>query len=153
MAWVSPVYDRTATDIANKTSKAYFNVADWTRIYDNSLIARNNVQTQYGLTITFTTLTTPTTATIPSAALINSLILNIERTRQASGLPLGLGLAVLKTNWPEGINALAPDYGDVNDWERDLYLIYTYLPYAVGYAVACGVSRAGQPRFWQNKFR
>lgn len=153
MAWVNPVYDRTAADIVNKTAKAYFNVSDWTRIYDNSLIARNNVQTQYGYSITFTTLTTPTTAIIPSASLINSLILNIERTRQASGLPLGLGLAVLKTNWPEGINAPAPDYEDVNDWERDLYLIYTYLPYAVGYAVACGVSRAGQPRFWQNKFR
>lgn len=153
MAWVSPIYDRAAADITNKTSKAYFNVADWTRIYDNSLIVRDDLVTLYGYAITFTTLTTPTTATIPSASLINSLILNIERARLASGLPLGIGLAVLKTDWPEGINASAPDYEDVNDWERNLYILHVYPTYANDYRVCCGVTATGRARFWQNKFR
>lgn len=153
MAWVSPVYDRTAADIANKTSKAYFNVADWQRIYDDALIVRNEIQTAYGLTITFTTLTAPTMTTIPNATAINSLALNIERSRAACGLPAALGVAVIKTNWPGGVNAAAPDYLTVNDWERDLHLMHVYVPYAVDYGVRCGVASAGSARFWQNKFR
>jgi hypothetical protein len=153
MAWVSPIYDRTATDITNRTSKAFFNVADWQRIYDNSLIVRNLVNSTYSLSVPFTTLTAPTTTSIPSAAEINSLVQNIELARAACGLPIALGLAVLRYDWQEGINAPTPDYEDVNDWERDLYLIYTLLSNAVDYAVHCGVGTVGQVRFWQNKFR
>jgi hypothetical protein len=34
--WLDPIIDRTQTDIINRTSKAFLNVADWTRIDGNT---------------------------------------------------------------------------------------------------------------------
>ena len=98
-------------------------------------------------------MTAPTTASIAGAAEINSLVQNIELARAASGLPIAIGLAALRYDWAEGVNAPAPDYEDVNDWERDLDLIYNNLARAVDYAVHAGTRTVGQARFWQNGFR
>lgn len=153
MPWVSPIFDRTITDINNRTSKGFFNIADWTRINGNTAEIKALVLSILGVTIATATLTAPTTSTHPAAADINALIGNIELVRAGACLPVAIGLVDLKQDYQAGNGAIAPNYVDVNNWERNLNLIYTLLPNVADYKVYCGVSAVGQPRFWQNRFR
>ncbi len=151
-SWVTPITDRSAADILDRTSKAFFNIADWVRINGNTEVVRALVETALSLSITPHTLTEPTTTVFPSAEDINHLIDNIDMLREAACLPDSL-IVPLKHDWLEGILSDAPDYLDVNDWENDLLVIWSLLPAAADYFVYCGVAACGQPRFWQNQFR
>jgi hypothetical protein len=153
MKYINPIYDRTATDITNKTAKAYFNIADWIRIYGNAEICNYVVTWMLGIGITFTTIGEPTITTIPSVTDLNTLLTNIERMRLESGLPAITGLKTLSTTWLSGTSAIAPDYDDVNDWEKNIHLIIYAVARAVEYSVYCGVALVGQIRFYQNCFR
>ncbi len=153
MSWTSPITDRTLEDILQRTEKAFFNVSDWLRIYGNSQIVSILVNALLGLGVPFTELEPPAITHFPTADEINDLIANIDRLRQAAALPESSGVVPLKTDWQPGSGAAAPDYEDVNDWERDLDLIRSLLVEAMEYAIFCGVAAAGQPRYWQNRFR
>ena len=98
-------------------------------------------------------LTAPTITHFPTAAEINQLVHNIETVRTGAGVPLEIGLSVLKTTWLPGNGAPAPDYTDVNAWEENLRLLHALLPVAAGYVVSCGVAAAGQARFFQHRWR
>lgn len=153
MAWVSAITDRTATDLLNRTPKAFLNVSDWVRINGNTAEVQAMVSSLLGLTVSLTTLSEPTITHFPAASEINALVDNIERVRVGACLPIATGAISLKRDYRPGNGAVAPDYKAVNAWERDLDLLHTLLPYAAGYAVYCGVAAVGQPRFWQHQWR
>ncbi len=152
MSWTTPVTDRAASDISNRTAKAFFNVADWTRIDGNSTEIQALILSLSGVSVSLITLTAPTTSHFPTATAINQLIENIERLRAQAYLPPNL-LQVLRHDYEPGSGAQAPDYVSVNAWESNQNLMYTLLPRAAGYSVRCGVASVGQPRHWQHRYR
>lgn len=151
--WTPAVYDRTATDVTNRTAKAFFNVADWLRIHNNARLANMLTNIYLGLSIPFTELTTPTVTSFPSVEEINTLVENIDLLRESAHLPAATGIVTLDHDYTAGLNGSSPDYLDVNDWERDLDLIRSCLRGAVEQVVHCGVGGCGQQRFWQVRFR
>lgn len=153
MAWITPITDRTSEDIANRTSKAFFNVADWTRITGNIPVVQDQILTLLGTSITLNSLTTPTITTFPSADDINSLAENIELLRQAGNLPAAIGLTPLKTDYETGPAGSSPDYVAVNAWENTLDTLRALLPRTASYFRRCGVGNCGQSHLWQARFR
>jgi len=150
MPYVTPIFDRTATDIANRTSKAFINVADWTRIYDNALFVNPIVGTALGLTIQFDTVSVPTSTTIPTVTDVNKLTGNIERMRVVAE---AIGTVEVKDDYIAGAGQIAPDYLNVNDWEETIDIIntaYSFTPvrFARTVVAECG---AGITR--NNKWR
>lgn len=128
MAYVTPVItDRTATDIANKTSKAYWNVADWIRVYGNSEVTNSLTEIMLNTPIQFDLLTAPTTTTIPTVADFNTFLANIERTRvavQSESIP-GTG-SEIKDDWAAGASESAPTYINANLWESTIDAIWNH---------------------------
>ena len=45
MAWVTPIVDRALSDITGRTSKGFFNVADWERIDGNTAVIKAMLDT------------------------------------------------------------------------------------------------------------
>jgi hypothetical protein len=130
MAYVTAIFDRTATDIATQTSKAFFNVSDWTRIYGNALFVRNEVQTLFGVHIDFFVLNAPTTTSFPNVIDFNELLASIEQLRLAAlevmpNLSSVAGFTVVTSSWIGGINERAPNYIDVNHWEQVIDMIHS----------------------------
>lgn len=153
MRYTTPITDRTALDVTNKTAKAFFNVADWQRIYNNTQVTKALVDLLLSINITFNTVVTPTILTIPTVTELNTLLANIERIRIASNLPSITGLTEITSAWLAGSSVDAPDYLDVNEWEQVLDIVFAVIGYSVEYAVYCGVAAVGQPRFYQHRFR
>ena len=153
MKWTDAIYDRTETDIDNRTPKAFFNVADWIRINGNTEIIHALVNVFVGVEIDMNEIEEPTVTHFPSASEINQFIENIENLRQTSSFSVSSGIVELNHNYLSGASAIAPDYEDVNDWERDLALLRDYLLYHANYSLYCGTFNCGQMRYWQNGFR
>jgi hypothetical protein len=74
MAWATPIYDRTADDIANMTAKAHCNVVDLQRLEDNSAVLADPL----GITITTKTWTI---TDFPTAAELARILANIDALR------------------------------------------------------------------------
>jgi hypothetical protein len=151
--WIAPITDRTRDDLQARTAKAFLNVSDWLRIYGNTILDQRAVQAIIGLNAVLTSLTQPAITEFPSVVDINTLIENIDLLREATCLPASLGLVALKHDYIAGSGAEAPNYEDVNDWERDILLIRDQLLILADYLVYCGVANCGQTRLWQNQFR
>ena len=151
--WRDPITDRTQTDILFRTAKAFLNVSDWLRITGNTEQVQVVVRLMLSLEVPLSALIEPTIITFPRVEDINTLIANIDALQAAACLPAGIGIVPLKYNHIAGSGAVAPDYADVNDWERDLLLIRAWLVTAADYRMTCGVANCGQPRFWQARFR
>lgn len=151
MAWVTPIYDRTQADIDNRTSKTFINVADWTRIYDNSLIVRNLLEPALGLSIVFETISVPTTTTIPTISDLNKLTGNIERARivaQAIGAE-----NVIKYDWIAGASQDAPKFSTVNLWEKTLDVLHTAYSVSPVRFAQTGIAQCGAGKTRNNKWR
>lgn len=142
MRYIEPIKDRTITDVTSKTAKAFFNVADWQRIYNNTQITKALVDFLLSISVTFDTLTTPTITTIPTVAQLNTLLANIERIRLAVE-PTVTGLPIIKDDWEYGIGKESPDYLDANDWENVLDVIYNTIGIESGYTG--WISDSGSP--------
>lgn len=153
MKYITPVYDRTALDVTNRTAKGFLNVADWQRVYNNAQVTKALVDFLLSISITFDTLTEPTITTIPTVSELNTLLANIDRIRINSALPAISGLVEIKDDWTAGSSADTPTYLDVNDWEQVLNVIFTMIGYSVEYIIYCGVATTGQPRFYQHRWR
>lgn len=153
MRYIEPITDRAESDITNQTAKAFLNVVDWQRIYNNSQVAKAIVDFLLSVNVTFDNLTAPTISTIPTVTEINALLANIERIRAASGLPEINGIAEIFADWQEGAGANSPDYLDVNEWEQILEYLVRSFPAMLDYQIYCGVASVGQIRFYQNRFR
>lgn len=133
MVWTTPITDRSKADILAENSKAYMNVADWVRIYDNLVIIKNYAEAFLETTISFTEISTPTISTIPTDTNVNNLATNINNIRTALGIT---DIPELKNNWV-GNAYPAPNYMQINQWERNILWIYEYLhPILSGYILA-----------------
>ena len=119
MSYITPVMDRDAANLAAKNSKAYFNIADWNRIYANVLWVEYELSQVFGLTFVFTSLPTPTKSDIPTIVNFNYLLYMIKTMRAALvGAGVGAVIAPVTTQtWAAGADKQAPNYVDVNQWE------------------------------------
>lgn len=153
MKYKAPIIDRSLADIAARTSKAFFNASDWQRVYGNAEITNALVAYLTKVSIQFDIIPDATIATVPTVSELNALLANIERIRVSAGFPAINGLVEIKDDWAAGSAATAPDYLDANDWERVLDILISTIGSLTEYVVYCGVSAAGQPRFYQHRFR
>jgi hypothetical protein len=162
MPYVTAITDRAQTDIDTHTSKAYFNVADWDRIEDNSVFVKDELVTQYGPIVAFTgTTSAPAITTIPDVSLFNQLLGNIEYLRQAalSVLPMlasETGFTAIKFDWEAGADKQSPNYLHVNQWEKVIDIVHarlaTYTALRFRYP-RTGVAMANSGLTWNNRFR
>jgi hypothetical protein len=152
MPWIDPIYDRTNIDVSTRTSKGFFNVADFMRIVGNTVFLKNLTNTLRELSLTSEETITPTTSTIPTADEINVLVRNLEIIRIAIALPSGLGVVPL-LEYLEGIDGDSPIYTDINAWEKNLQFMLNFLVAGSYYMPMCGIGAVGQTYLWQVRFR
>lgn len=154
LLYIAPVItDRSPADIAAQTTKAFFNVLDWQRIYNNAEVTKQIVDFLLGLNITFNTVGSVSITTIPTVAELNTLLANINRIYQASGLQTTLGLELIKEDWQDGTTVQSPNYINANEWENLVNKIFTSITPVFDYRIYCGVAGAGQLRFYQHRWR
>lgn len=123
MSYVTPVTDRTFSDIAAKNSKAYFNVADWTRIYRNGQIVVRIAGISSAGDIdyfSYPIIGTPSTTSFPLATDINNVMSSINDVLN----DFAYGGTLLKENWIAGVGEASPTYIDVNLWESAIDWIW-----------------------------
>ncbi len=164
MRYTIPITNRTASDVTNRTAKAFFNIADWQRIYNNTQVTKALVDFLLSISVTFDTLSAPTITTIPTVTQLNTLLANIERIRIAAD-PTVTGLPEIKDDWTAGPGSPSPDYLDVNDWENVLDVIYNTIGMESGYTgwipdsltpvrrARAGISTSGRNLTYNNGFR
>jgi hypothetical protein len=132
MSYITPVTDRTALDIATLTSKAFWNVADWERVYGNSQLINSLASIMIDENIAFDILTTPTITTIPVVEDFNTFLANIERIRVAANSVFPVGVYIpgtsteIKDDYEAGPQGASPKYTDTNLWESTLDAIWDY---------------------------
>ena len=153
MRYTEPITDRAQSDIDNLTVKAFFNVADWQRIYNNAQVAKALLDFLFSINITFDTVTEPTIITIPTVTQLNTLLANIDRLRIESNLPAITELNEIASDWKEGSGAPSPDYLDANEWEQVIDLIFASVGKVPNYYIYCGVASVGQIRMYQHRWR
>ncbi|MBT6322568.1 MAG: hypothetical protein HOJ31_10330 [Anaerolineae bacterium] len=158
MAYTAPITDRTIADILAENSKAFFNVADWVRVYGNSSEVNTALTTALGITISFDTITAKTTKDIDTASQLNALLANIERMRLwlATYAPIADNDFIeIKDSWLGGFDNPSPDYTHVNTWEKVMDIIYQIYksPYTVTRSPRTGVAGCGSGITRNNLFR
>lgn len=162
MPYVTAVFDRTATDIATRTSKAFFNIADWDRIEDNAIEVRAQLIANYGIMIVFTgTASAPAITSIPDVDDFNRLLENIEQLRQAAESVLPVlssvsGFSAVTHDWVAGPWEDSPDYTDVNHWEEVMDIINEAISFYFDFHLRfprCGIASCGAELIRQNMFR
>lgn len=125
MSYVTPITDRAASDVdATPTSKGYFNVADWVRIYGNARLMVSLSSVMLNQSLPWTVITDPTVLSFPSVTDFNSLLLSIETTRLAVNIPAAS--TPIKYDWLAGSQVNAPKYTHVNTWEQTIDAIWLY---------------------------
>lgn len=128
MSYTTPVTDRTAADLLARNSKAFFNVADWTRIYNNAELVAGLIWVIGDDPQWESVATIPTITTIPVVADFNTLTGNIERTRLAAlntdTIP-GISTEI-ETGYTAGASYPTFNYRDVNLWESTLDTIWDF---------------------------
>lgn len=127
MSYTTPITDRTYADIAARNSKAYFNVADWTRIKGNEQIVRRLTEILLSISVSASLIPDVTTLTIPKATEINLLLTNIENLRLAVAGESIVGTTTeIKDDWASGISGTSPTIVDVNLWESTIDAIWAH---------------------------
>lgn len=151
--WEKPITDRTAADILNRTSKAFFNIADWLRIRGNTEQVKLLLELVTGIEVAMPDAVTISTSTIMSVDAVNDLVKTIDALVQGAKLSRVGEIRPLQYNYVAGAGGTSPTYLDVNDWELDLLLVRNCLGQIARYQVFTGVAVCGQPKFWQVRFR
>jgi len=123
MSYVTAITDRVLSDITTPTSKGYFNVVDWNRVYGNAQVTSSLVEILLSIPIVFNTVAEPTITTIPTANGVNALTGNIERLRLEVITDLPALTTEIKDDWG---GTLSPKYTDVNLWESTIDAIWDY---------------------------
>lgn len=160
MAYVTAVTDRSQSDISSQTAKAFFEVADWVRVYDNAFIVNALIAAVYSQALTFDTVAVPTTVTVPTKTNLNLLLANIERMRLwvFSNHPDDVNdplFVEVKDDWDEGAFVLAPDFTNANRWEKVLDIMHVFLAASnVRRRIPrAGIAQAGVGLIRNDKFR
>jgi hypothetical protein len=124
MSYITPVTDRTQVDIVAQNSKAYFNIVDWQRIYNNARLMIDVCNVIGNESLGWDIITEPTMNTIPSVTDFNTLLENIELARQA--VNLAATPSAIKYDWGAGIEKRSPKFTDVNLWEIVIDAIWNH---------------------------
>lgn len=151
MSYVTPITDRKNMDIVNQTSKGYFNLSDWNRIYGNALHVNGEIASRFGGAPTFTIISTPTSTTIPSPSVFNQLLTNIHAMQQLMSVYLYMvTLPTIRTDWSFEETF---SYIHVNVWEQLLDLIHVNLPTIELRFPITGIAITGADRTRNSMFR
>lgn len=155
MPYTAPIYDRVLSDVTNRTSKGFINVVDWVRINDNTIHIAGLVEDIVGYSIVLNSISTPTVTDKPNLVgltglSLNGLLNNIEKVRVAAEV---IGTIEIKDDWVPGINQQSPTYLNVNDWERNIHLIYTAYSLTPVRFARTGVAISGVGKTRNNKWR
>ena len=150
MAYTTPITDRDAADIAAQNSKAFWNVADFTRVYDNAVAVNAHLLSEFGAVIAFTTISTPTTTTIDTITRLNNFTGNIELMRawvvaNTAFYPAALDTEIID-DWAAGQSEAAPNYINANRWESHLDLMYNLEQYRRVAVTGIAITNAGLTR-------
>jgi hypothetical protein len=148
MAWTSPVTNRAESDVINKTAKGYFNVADWTRIRDNSAFIMTFLNFALGTSLTPAGISAPSTATVPTNVYVNGMIQDIAIVYIAAGF---LTANAPRYDWP-GNGPAAPSWVDANQWEQALLDVYNKVHLSSDGFAYCGTANCGMDFVDQNGF-
>ena len=135
------IYDRTISDITNKTAKGYYNYNDINRIEEWSGYLRDILKDE-GYSVTFTIKTNWAYGNMPNNNEMERIRQNIKKLM-------------------DGFHSITPileqadlvDYNRANNYEKILSELKGMYDGLTGYYVHSGVAKAGQGRFWQNRFR
>lgn len=128
MSYTTAVKDRTLADIATRTSKAYFNAADWTRVKGNARITKNLAEPLLSINVPWLGTVDVTTASIPTVSNVNALLTNIENLRLAvAGESIPNTDTEIKDDWAAGVSGTSPTWQDANLWESTIDAIWQYL--------------------------
>ena len=139
------IYDRTQSDITNKTQKGYYNywdlnrVEEWCEYLKNELTALNYQPSTSYWTYTKTNWTASDMRTQSEMLRIKNNIL---------ALMVGFHYITRIYGNVENFN-----YLKANNWEKILSEIYGMMLGFENYQVYSGVSASGQRRLYQNRFR
>lgn len=110
MAWQAPVYDRTYSDIANKTAKAYYNANDFNRIESNCEILANLLNVNITVKTNWTMTDKPTTTQLQR--IVNNVALLRQNYHVYANCPQNPQMPVNNYN---KANALERIMFDIND--------------------------------------
>lgn len=126
--YTTPVTDRAQSDITNRTSKAFLNTSDWTRIYENSKLVNSLAAVLLNTIIAFNqVLTVPTTTSFPTVTDYDTMLNNIEVLRLAVAAEAIAGTTTeIKDDYIAGASQETFNYTDVNLWESTLNVIWVH---------------------------
>ncbi len=153
MRYITPITDRTLSDVLAKNPKAFLNIIDWTRIDRNTEYAASVAEAVFQINLNSEDVFDPLITSIPTVAQLNTLLRNIQLVLDNSGIPISIRPTNIKTNWLEGTAPESPDYVDVNAWEQAIETLRFLILNTSGYLIYCGVAAVGQPRFYQHRWR
>lgn len=153
MKYTIAVTNRNETDILIQSDKAFYNVSDWERLYNNTEYVKTIMEILLHIGIVFNSVTPPTITKIPTVTDFNTLIANINRIRVDSKLPAIEGLVTLKDDWAAGSKETTPTYIDVNAWEKVVDIMMQSIGVLVEYNIYCGVATAGMSSMYQHRWR
>ena len=139
------IYDRTQADITNKTKKGYYNYWDLNRVEEWCEFLKDEL----------TALNYPPRASTWTATKTNWTQYDMRYASEMQRIKNNI------TSLMVGFHYISRIYGNVenfnytkaNNWEQILAEIYGMMLGFENYQVYSGVSRSGQPRIYQNKFR
>lgn len=143
MAYITPIYDRTFSDVQTKNSKAYLNLADWQRIDNNTQETVFAINAALGESLTLVTVATMTTASIPDTDELNDLAGNVETIRvYFDGIITDSDFTEVKDDY---INGAKINFITTNQWEKVLDIMYQIYksPYSPDRIPVTGVAICG----------
>lgn len=137
----SLIYDRTQTDVTNRTWKGYYNAEDLNRVESWCRYLADELNS-VGYNINITTKTNWTQTDMRTASEMERIRTNIRSIMQ--------GFHYITT-----INSNADNFNfsKANNWEKILNEIYNLMLGMENWYVYSGVGSSGQRRLWQNRFR
>ena len=135
------IYDRTQSDVTNKTPKGYYNTSDLNRVEEWCRYLADELNNA-GYNITITTKTNWTSSDLRTASDMERIRTNIRA--------LMAGYHYITSIYS---NADQFNYVKANNWEKILDEIYHLMWGMEDWYVYAGVSNAGQNRLWQHRFR
>lgn len=164
LRYADPVYDRTADDIRLKAKKAYFNVADFQRIYINAKIVARLIALlfEYQYDYLYDEETNENGVFYPQAFPVPGLsymtdVNNSPKWPDPGSITVPASLmrvpaaALVTVRSPSYLSGL--NYADVNSWEQAIDVNMKTAKATVDYYVQSGVAGCGQSRFYQNEWR
>lgn len=131
MAYTTPVYDRTLSDVLARNSKAYLSLADWQRIDSNAQETATAINLSLGGSISLVAIAAMTTSSIPDTDDVNDLAGNIEMMRafiDANFTVSDSDFTEVKDDYTSPLDLTHTGYSYpfqvVNQWEKVLDIMY-----------------------------